>query len=302
MRPSTFWYNFKQGFKNIRRNWMFSLASVITMAACIFLFSIFFSIVENLNFITRTVEQDVAITVFFDEGTTDEEMQEIGEKFKARPEVAKVNFVSADEAWEEFKDVYLGGSEEAAEGFKDDNPLANSANYEVYVKQIEQQSQLVDYISNLEHVREVRQSEEAEETLTSINRLIFYVSLGIIAVLLIISIFLISNTVSVGISVRREEIGIMKLIGASNFFVRFPFLLEGIILGLIGAAIPLGAFYFLYNEAVRMVLTKFNGLSDFMQFIPVNDIYRVLLPIGLILGMGIGLIGSYITTRKHLKV
>ncbi|HIV34582.1 MAG TPA: permease-like cell division protein FtsX [Candidatus Blautia intestinigallinarum] len=302
MRPSTFWYNFKQGFKNIRRNWMFSLASVITMAACIFLFSIFFSIVENLNFITRTVEQDVAITVFFDEGTTDEEMQEIGEKIKARPEVAKVNFVSADEAWEEFKDVYLGGSEEAAEGFKDDNPLANSANYEVYVKQIEQQSQLVDYISNLEHVREVRQSEEAEETLTSINRLIFYVSLGIIAVLLIISIFLISNTVSVGISVRREEIGIMKLIGASNFFVRFPFLLEGIILGLIGAAIPLGAFYFLYNEAVRMVLTKFNGLSDFMQFIPVNDIYRVLLPIGLILGMGIGLIGSYITTRKHLKV
>lgn len=153
-----------------------------------------------------------------------------------------MNFVSADEAWEEFKDVYLGGSEEAAEGFKDDNPLANSANYEVYVKQIEQQSQLVDYISNLEHVREVRQSEEAEETLTSINRLIFYVSLGIIAVLLIISIFLISNTVSVGISVRREEIGIMKLIGASNFFVRFPFLLEGIILGLIGAAIPLGAF------------------------------------------------------------
>lgn len=302
MRPSTFWYNFKQGFKNIRRNWMFSLASVITMAACIFLFSIFFSIVENLNFITRTVEQDVAITVFFDEGTTDEEMQEIGEKIKARPEVAKVNFVSAYEAWEEFKDVYLGGSEEAAEGFKDDNPLANSANYEVYVKQIEQQSQLVDYISNLEHVREVRQSEEAEETLTSINRLIFYVSLGIIAVLLIISIFLISNTVSVGISVRREEIGIMKLIGASNFFVRFPFLLEGIILGLIGAAIPLGAFYFLYNEAVRMVLTKFNGLSDFMQFIPVNDIYRVLLPIGLILGMGIGLIGSYITTRKHLKV
>lgn len=302
MRPSTFWYNFKQGFKNIRRNWMFSLASVITMAACIFLFSIFFSIVENLNFITRTVEQDVAITVFFDEGTTDEEMQEIGEKIKARPEVAKVNFVSADEAWEEFKDVYLGGSEEAAEGFKDDNPLANYANYEVYVKQIEQQSQLVDYISNLEHVREVRQSEEAEETLTSINRLIFYVSLGIIAVLLIISIFLISNTVSVGISVRREEIGIMKLIGASNFFVRFPFLLEGIILGLIGAAIPLGAFYFLYNEAVRMVLTKFNGLSDFMQFIPVNDIYRVLLPIGLILGMGIGLIGSYITTRKHLKV
>lgn len=302
MRPSTFWYNFKQGFKNIRRNWMFSLASIITMTACIFLFSIFYSIVENLNFITRTVEQDVAITVFFDEGTTEEQMKEIGKKIEERPETAKAVFVSADEAWDEFIDVYLGGSEEAAEGFKDDNPLANSASYEVYVNQIEQQSQLVDYISNLDHVREVKQSKEAEQTLTSINRLIFYISLAVIAVLLIISVFLISNTVSVGISVRREEIGIMKLIGASNFFVRFPFLLEGIILGFIGAAIPLGAFYFLYNQAVRMVLTKFNGLSDFMKFIPVQEIYQVLLPVGLVLGIGIGLIGSYITTRKHLRV
>ena len=302
MRPSTFWYNFKQGFKNIRRNWMFSLASIITMTACIFLFSIFYSIVENLNFITRTVEQDVAITVFFDEGTTEEQMKEIGKKIEERPETAKAVFVSADEAWDEFIDVYLGGSDEAAEGFKDDNPLANSASYEVEVNQIEQQSQLVDYISNLDHVREVKQSKEAEQTLTSINRLIFYISLAVIAVLLIISVFLISNTVSVGISVRREEIGIMKLIGASNFFVRFPFLLEGIILGFIGAAIPLGAFYFLYNQAVRMVLTKFNGLSDFMKFIPVQEIYQVLLPVGLVLGIGIGLIGSYITTRKHLRV
>ena len=302
MRPSTFWYTLKQGFKNIRRNWMFSLASIITMAACIFLFGIFYSIVENLNYITRTVEQDVAVTVFFDEGTKEEQIKEIGKKIEERPETAEVVYVSADEAWEEFKEVYLGGSEEAAEGFKDDNPLANSSSYEVYVNEIEQQSQLVDYIKGLDHVREVKQSEEAEQTLTSINKLIFYVSMGIILVLLIISVFLISNTVSVGISIRKEEIGIMKLIGASNFFVRFPFLLEGIILGLIGSAIPFTALYFLYNQTVEMVLTKFNGLSNFMQFIPVNDVYRILLPVGLVLGIGIGFLGSYLTTRKHLKV
>ena len=218
---------------------MFSLASIITMAACIFLFGIFYSIVENLNYITRTVEKDVAVTVFFDEGTKEEQIKEIGKKIEERPETAEVVYVSADEAWEEFKEVYLGGSEEAAEGFKDDNPLANSSSYEVYVNEIEQQSQLVDYIKGLDHVREVKQSEEAEQTLTSINKLIFYVSMGIILVLLIISVFLISNTVSVGISIRKEEIGIMKLIGASNFFVRFPFLLEGIILGLIGSALSL---------------------------------------------------------------
>ena len=189
MRPSTFWYTLKQGFKNIRRNWMFSLASIITMAACIFLFGIFYSIVENLNYITRTVEQDVAVTVFFDEGTKEEQIKEIGKKIEERPETAEVVYVSADEAWEEFKEVYLGGSEEAAEGFKDDNPLANSSSYEVYVNEIEQQSQLVDYIKGLDHVREVKQSEEAEQTLTSINKLIFYVSMGIILVLLIISVF-----------------------------------------------------------------------------------------------------------------
>ena len=302
MRPSTFWYTLKQGFKNIRRNWMFSLASIITMAACIFLFGIFYSIVENLNYITRTVEQDVAVTVFFDEGTKEEQIKEIGKKIEERPETAEVVYVSADEAWEEFKEVYLGGSEEAAEGFKDDNPLANSSSYEVYVNEIEQQSQLVDYIKGLDHVREVKQSEEAEQTLTSINKLIFYVSMGIILVLLIISVFLISNTVSVGISIRKEEIGIMKLIGATNLFVRAPFLIEGILIGLVGAAIPLGLLYVVYNRVISYVMTEFSVLSNFMAFMPVSAVFRILLPVGLILGMGIGLVGSIFTIRKHLKV
>ena len=301
MRPSTFWYNFKQGFKNIRRNWMFSLASVITMAACIFLFSIFFSIVENLNFITRTVEQDVAITVFFDEGTTEEEIQEIGRLIEARPEVERIVYESADEDWERFSEIYFEGSA-AAEGFRDDNPLVNSANYQVYMNQIEMQSELVEYIQGLDHVREVNQSEDAANTLGNFNRLVSYASIAIIVILLIISIFLISNTVSVGISVRKEEIGIMKYIGATDAFVRAPFVLEGIILGVIGAAIPLTALYFLYSSAVNYILTRFNVLTGIVAFIPVGEIYQILIPIGLALGIGIGLVGSFWTTRKHLKV
>ena len=287
MRPSTIWYTLKQGVKNIKRNWMFSLASIITMAACIFLVGVFYSLVTNVDNIAHKVEQEVPITVFFDEGTTDEQMQEVGNLIQARPEVERVEFESGDQAWQNFKDKYFQGSD-AADGFKDDNPLVNSSNYQVYLNQIEKQTELVNYIQSLEHVREVNQSEQAANTLGSFNKLI--------------SIFLISNTVSVGISVRKEEIGIMKYIGATDAFVRAPFVLEGMVLGVIGAAIPLAALYFLYNTAVEFILTKFNVLTGVVDFIPVWQIYQVLLPIGLLLGIGIGFIGSIWTTRKHLRV
>lgn len=178
----------------------------------------------------------------------------------------------------------------------------NPSNYQVYLNQIEKQTELVNYIQSLEHVREVNQSEQAANTLGSFNKLVSYASIIIIAILLLISIFLISNTVSVGISVRKEEIGIMKYIGATDAFVRAPFVLEGMVLGVIGAAVPLAALYFLYNTAVEFILTKFNVLTGVVDFIPVWQIYQVLLPIGLLLGIGIGFIGSIWTTRKHLRV
>lgn len=301
MRPSTIWYTLKQGIKNIKRNWMFSLASIITMAACIFLVGVFYSLVTNVDNIAHKVEQEVPITVFFDEGTTDEQMQEVGNLIQARQEVERVEFESGDQAWQNFKDKYFQGSD-AADGFKDDNPLVNSSNYQVYLNQIEKQTELVNYIQGLDHVREVNQSEQAANTLGSFNKLVSYASIIIIAILLLISVFLISNTVSVGISVRKEEIGIMKYIGATDAFVRAPFVLEGMVLGVIGAAVPLVALYFLYNTAVEFILTKFNVLTGVVDFIPVWQIYQVLLPIGLLLGIGIGFIGSIWTTRKHLRV
>ena len=302
MRPSTIWYTLKQGIKNIKRNFMFSIASVITMAACIFLFGIFFSIVNNVNTLAHKVEEDVPITVLFNEGTTQEQMDAVGELIRQRPEVSKIEFESGDEAWEKMKQEYFGDDSEAADGFKDDNPLVNSANYHVYLNQIEKQTELVSYIQGLEHVREVNQSEKAANTLGNFNKLVSYASMIIIAILLIISIFLISNTVSVGIAVRKEEIGIMKYIGATDGFVRAPFLLEGMVLGLIGAAIPLTVLYFLYNTTVEYILTRFNVLTGVVDFIPVWKVYQTLLPMGLALGIGIGLIGSFLTSRKHLRV
>jgi cell division transport system permease protein len=270
MRFSTLGYSIKQGVKNIWRNKMFSLASIATMGACIFLFGIFFAVVINFNYIVKNAETDVSMTVFFNEDADQATIDEIGTEIKAKTDVVKeCKYVSADETWENFAKQYFEGKEEYKDGFKpNDNPLATSAHYEVYVYQVETQDALAEYIRSLDGVREVKQAEGATTTLTTMNRVIGYVSIAIILILLAVSVFLISNTVTIGISVRKEEIGIMKLIGATNLFVRAPFLIEGILIGLVGAAIPLGLLYVVYNRVISYVMTEFSVLSNFMAYRP----------------------------------
>lgn len=302
MKISTFFYTIKQGLVNIWKNKMFSLASIATMTACIFLFGLFYIIVTNFQSMVREAEAGVAVTVFFDEGISEDEIKQIGELIHARVEVSRYDYISADEAWESFKEVYFEGNEAAAESFAGDNPLANSASYEIYMNDISMQDTLVSYLESVDGIREVNQSEMVANTLTDFNKLIGYISAGIIIILLGVAVFLISNTITVGISVRREEIGIMKLIGATDYFVRAPFIVEGIVIGLIGAAIPLGILYVLYEKIIIYITEKFNFIGSMISFLPVETVYETLLPVALILGVGIGFVGSRITIRKHLKV
>ena len=278
------------------------MASIATMAACIFLFGIFFSIVTNFRYMVQKAEEGVAITVFFQEDATDAQIKKIGDELKARDGVLKVNYVSADDAWTSFKDEYFGDAKELADGFKDDNPLSGSDNYEVYMSDVSKQKDVVAYAEKLDGVSKVNKSDVVAKTLTSVNRLIYYVSIVLIGILLAVSIFLISNTVTMGITVRREEIAIMKYIGAKDGFVRAPFIIEGLVIGLIGAVIPLVILYFVYDKAVAYVMTKFSLLNNIIEFLPVTTVYRTLLPVGLLLGVGIGFIGSAFTIRKHLRV
>ncbi len=316
MRISTLGYVGKQGVKNIWRNKMFSLASVATMSACIFLFGLFFAIVLNFQYIIKTAEEGVAITVFFDEDATQAQIDDIGEQLRSRDDVSEVNYVSADEAWEKYKEEYFKDKPELAEGFKDDNPLADSDNYEVYMKTTEDtkdiaaqskslastQQDLVKFAQSLDGVRQVNKSDVVANTLTSVNTLVGYVSIAIIAILFGVSIFLISNTVTMGITVRKEEIAIMKYIGAKDFVVRSPFVIEGLIIGVFGAVIPLALLYVLYDKAVGYILERFSILRNIIAFLPGGEVYKYLLPIGLAMGIGIGFVGSYFTVRKHLKV
>ena len=281
---------------------MFSIASIATMAACIFLFGLFYSIVINLNYIVEKAEEGVAITVFFNDDATQEQKDEIGSQLEQKDGVLEVNYISAEDAWDKFQDDYFGESKDAAEGFKNDNPLANSDSYEVYMADVEKQKDVVAFAEGLEGVRKVNKSDVVAKTLTSVNRLMYYVSAAIILILLAVSVFLISNTVTMGITVRREEIAIMKYIGAKDGFVRAPFVIEGLLIGIVGAIIPLIMLFFMYDKAVSYVMTKFSLLNNIITFLPVTTVYRTLLPVGVALGVGIGFIGSFFTIHKHLRV
>ena len=299
MRISTFFYTLKQGIINIFRNKWFSLASVATISACLFLFGLFYAVITNFQSIVKSAEEGVSVTIFFQPGTTEEQIMDIGSKIEARDEVSKIEYTSPEQAWEYYKENWI--PEEFSDGFPD-NPLENSASYALYMKDISQQTALVDYLSSIPEIRTVNQSELAASTLTGVNALVAYVSAGIILILLLVSVFLISNTVTIGISVRKEEISIMKYIGATDFFVRAPFVIEGILIGVFGSALPLGTIYVLYNKVVEYIGTKFSVLSGLLNFLPVNTVFSTLAPVVVAIGVGIGFLGSFITVRKHLRV
>ena len=299
MRISTFFYTLKQGVINIFRNKLFSLASIATISACLFLFGLFYAVILNFQNVVRTAEEGVSVTVFFKDGTTQEEMEQIGVQIRARNEVSEAKFISADEAWAEWAPENIG---EDYNEIYTENPLEGMDNYEIYMNDVSKQESLVGWLESIPQVDNVRHSEIAATTLTGVNALVAYTSVGIIAILLAVSVFLINNTVMIGISVRKSEIEIMKYIGATDFFVRSPFVIEGILIGLIGSLLPLGLIYVLYKKFIDYVMTEFPSLSGLMQFLPVSEIYRTLLPVCLGLGAGIGFLGSFITVRKHLRV
>ena len=294
MSINTFFYSIKQGFKNIFRNKMFSLASIATMAACIFMFGLFYIVVTNFSSMVKTAEEGVAVT--------EDVIKADKAQIEKRAEVGKVDYQSAADAWSDYQKEYFEGYDDAAASFGDDNPLSNSANLQVYLNDVSMQQTLVNYIKGLEGVRKVNQSQDVANTLTDLNKLISYVSGGIILILLCVAIFLISNTVTTGIAVRREEIAIMKLIGATDFLVRSPFVVEGILIGLIGSAIPLGLLSVMYGKICAYIANKFSFIGNMMTFIPTKEIFSTLVPVALILGVGIGFLGSRFTIRKHLRV
>lgn len=299
---SVFVYSVKQGLKSMKKNSMFTLASIGTMAACLFLFGMFYFIVSNFQYMIKEVETSVGVTVFFNEGISQEQIDSIGEAIRVRDEVDHMDYISAEEAWQKFVEENFKDNPELVDSFGEDNPLKDSASYQVFLKDISQQDTVAEYIEGIEGVRQVKRSDETAKSLENANALVSYVSLAIIIILLAVSIFLINSTISTGITVRRAEIGIMRLMGASDFFIRAPFIVEGVVIGIVGACIPLVILSFSYGSIINYINNKFNLISSWLTFLNVWDVFRVLIPVCLLIGIGVGFLGSFLTVRKHLDI
>lgn len=302
MRISTLAYCIKQGMINICRNILFSLASMATISACIFLFCLFFAIAANVRSVTLTAQNTLGITVFFDEDLSDDEILALGKQIGAWGEVRAMEFTSGEEAWESFRQVYFGEDEELAAGFEEDNPLATSSSYTIYLNQIEDQAQVAARLQAMEGVRRVNSSDTAAMGLSNAGKLAGLLSLVVIAVLLGVAVFLISNTISVAAAFRRRENEIMRLIGATNFMIRAPFVVEGVILGLAGALLPLGGMYVLYGRTAAYLTSHFRIVTDVFQPLKLELLFPYMAAVALGLGVGIGFVVSFFTIRRHLRI
>ncbi len=299
---SSFGYSLKQGFKNIGRNMLFSLASIATIAACIFLFCLFYAIVGNVRHSTMAAETTVGITVFFDKGLDEARIQAMGQEIGAREGVDSIRYISPEEAWETFQVEYFGEMKELAAGFANDNPLANSASYEIFLTDISRQESFVAELTSMDGVRKVNYSHSAVSALENLDRIVSLLSIAIIGVLLAVAVFLISNTISVAAAFRKQENQIMRLIGATNWMIRAPFLVEGIIIGLIGALLPLGGIFVLYQRAVEYIEEHYAIMTGIFSPMSIDTMFPSMVAVALSLGVGIGFFASFFTIRKHLKV
>lgn len=306
---NTLFYCIKEGFRNFIKNPLFSIASTATVAACIFLVCMFMALVENITQIAMNAESNVGITVFFKEDATREDKELLKKKIESFGGVREIRYTSADEAWESFKDEYFGEkSAELSEAFADDNPLASSDSYEIFVESLDDQPAMVEFLQSEPVVREVNYANTLVSALERANKGLYILSAIIIAVLFCVSVFLISNTIHVAAAFRKRENQIMRLIGATRFMVKAPFVVEGLLIGTLGAIIPLFGVRYIYQKLAQYLeeqsalLSGSGALREMTALIPFGQIFPQMAVAGLVLGVGMGFIVSTVAINRHLKV
>ena len=295
-------YVFKTGFKNLGNKKLFSFASIGTIAGSVLVFCIFFVIATNIRSLIQKVETTVGIQVFFDSNLSEDEIQELANNNFITEDVKTIRFKSSNEAWEKFKIEYFDNKEELAAAFEDDNPLSNSASYEILLNDITKQYDYVKYLYSIEGVRQVNYSNVLIDALSSLNLGISTFSLVLIALLLVIAMILISNTITLASQFRKKENEIMKLIGATNFMIRVPFVIEGFFIGLFGSIIPVGLVCGLYNYLMSLLIQNATFLRNIFTPINLLDIALPMALIGIVGSCFVCMLVSFFTIRKHLKV
>lgn len=295
----------KQGLQGIWRNRLMVLASVCTVSACLFILGIVYCLVANVQQFADDLDDSLGIIAFLSENVSEESVPALVEQIRGMEGVKEVTYVSADEAWQNFKesmgfDDQLG--EDTLAQLDQDNPLANSASLEIYLYEAADQNDFVAQLQTMPQIRSIRYAAETADVLANLSSMITWGGMALILLLVFIAILLISNTIKLSVFVRRTEIGIMKYIGAKDSFVKIPFIVEGMIIGVLGAVLPAILIYFSYGSIVNFVMQQFGTFTQLIHFISANTILIQLIPIFLAVGIVVGVLGSTLSLRKYLKV
>lgn len=298
MKIRTWGYMIKEGFKNLWRNRMMSLASIGSVTATLIILGMIFILIFNINSMAKGAQEQVnSIQVYLVKGIGSERIEGIGNEIRKIEGLKSVEFNSKEKALEKMKNIF-GENRGLLEGLED-NPLPNS--YVVYVNNIEESERVVGEIEGIRDVELVKFHKDIVTNLINITNFIKIVGLAVIVILIAISIFIIGNTIKLTVSARRREINIMKYVGATNWFIRWPFFIEGTFLGLIGGVVALLIVFFTYKYLYGLAITNFFIIIT-AYLVPAQNILDNLLLIFIVLGAGIGALGSITSMKKYLKV
>lgn len=300
MRPSTIKYFIKEGLGSLKKNLLMTVASIIAVIACISIMSFSYCAVTNLQYMLDQMEDSIGISVFLKGDMTSEEIESMKEQISQIEHVTGVTYVSPRDSLENLKNEW-GADEDIFIGFDDENnPLSHS--FQIDLDQIESQGAVIAALDQIENIDNVEYGQSLSEVLVRISRVFQVGGLLIMAVLGVISVMIIINTIRISVMNRRVEINIMKYVGATDWFIRWPFIIEGVIIGLVGAIVPLVAGMPLYSKVVTIFYDYVPFVENFVRFRLTGDVYLFLLPASLIFGVLLGVIGSVTSIKKHLQV
>ncbi len=300
MRPSSIRYYFKEGFTGLLKNRLMTIASIATVAACIFIMAFSYCMVNNLHYVLRQMEDSIGIAVFLKGEISGEEVENLKKSIASIDHVSDVQYVSPDDALDELKKEW-DAEDGVLDGFEgENNPLSNS--FKISLDGIEYQSSVLSELEKLDGINNIRHAQSETEVLLKLNKIIQITGILVIAILGIISVVIIMNTIKISVFTRRNEINIMKFVGATDWFIRWPFIIEGVLIGLIGAIIPIAIAWPAYGKAINMIYTYFPIIKNLATFRLGAEIFSVLLPIALVFGILLGTVGSVTSIRKYLKV
>lgn len=295
MKIRTVEYFVKEAVKSLRRNGLMSVASVSTVALSLLILGIFLVLVLNLNNMASVLESQVQISVFLQDNLNDREMREIGTRITKLQGVTQVNFVAKEEALQRFKER-LGEQQGLLAALGETNPLPNG--FEVKVDSPERVKSIAQEIGKLKGVENTRFGQEIIEQLFNLTKMIRIFGFILIVFLALAATFIISNTIRITVFARRREIAIMKYVGATDWFIRWPFLIEGVFLGFAGATISVLLLSRVYSALVSQV---YESLA-FMPLIPKYPFITNISIVLLLVGAVIGALGSTISLRRFMKV